>query len=58
MTNLNKWKTDFTRWNQLRFVNEVSKNDELLYNDGLSDLKFTEYGKINNKDILHVNVGI
>ena len=54
----NTWKTKFTRWNQLRFNNEVSKNDDLLYNDGLSDLKFIEYGKIIEKNIIHVNIGI
>lgn len=54
----NKWKTQFTRWNQLRFHNEVSKNDELLDNDGLSDLEFVEYGKTYENNIMHINVGI
>jgi hypothetical protein len=54
----NKWKDQSTRWNQLRFQNEVSKNHELLYNEGLSDLNFIEYGiKIEN-NITHINVGI
>jgi hypothetical protein len=54
----NKWKHRETRWNQLRFINEVSKNDELLENDGLSDLDFLEYGKITENNITHINVGI
>jgi hypothetical protein len=55
----NKWKSQTTRWNQLRFINEVSKNDDLLYNDGLSDLEFVEHGVINEENnITHVNVGI
>ena len=54
----NKWKHKATRWNQLRFYNEVSKNDELLENDGLSDLEFIEYGKITENNITHINVGI
>lgn len=54
----NKWKDQSIRWNQLRFINEVSKNDELLENDGLSDLKFIEYGKTKIKKITHINVGI
>jgi hypothetical protein len=54
----NKWKSQTTRWNQLRFSNEVSKNDELLYNDGLSDLEFIEYGVTTENNITHINVGI
>ena len=55
----NKWKNIATRWNQLRFNNEVKLNDELLKSDGLSTLEFIEYGikKINDK-ITHINVGL
>ena len=55
----NKWKTQATRWNQLRFHNEVKLNSELIRNDGLSTLKFIEYGvrKITDK-ITHVNIGL
>jgi len=52
------WKSDLIRWNQLRFHNEVSKNYDLLKNDGLSDLKFVEHGKIKNKNIIQITVGI
>jgi hypothetical protein len=57
--NGNRWKDDNTRWNQLRFINEVSKNYELLENEGLSDLKFTEHG-VNTleKNVKLINVGI
>jgi hypothetical protein len=54
----NKWKTQFTRWNQLRYYNEVSKNDDLLENDGLSDLEFVEHGVTHDDKITHINVGI
>ncbi len=54
----NKWRHQATRWNQLRFYNEVSKNDELLENDGLSDLDYVLYGKIVENNITHINVGI
>ena len=54
----NKWKDQSTRWNQLRFFNEVSKNDDLLLNDGLSDLQFIEYGIENEGNITTINVGI
>ena len=54
----NKWKDQSTRWNQLRFVNEVSGNDELIKNDGLSTLEFIEYGKTKTNKTTHINVGI
>ena len=54
----NKWKDQSTRWNQLRFINEVSTNHELLYNDGLSDLEFAEHGITNENNITFVTVGI
>ena len=54
----NKWKTQATRWNQLRFHNEVSKNDELVFDDGLSDLEFVEHGLVKENNITHINVGI
>ena len=54
----NKWKTNFTRYNQLRFYNEVSKNDNLLYNDGLSTLKYVINYSVKNKNITQLNVAI
>jgi hypothetical protein len=54
----NKWKDQATRWNQLRFVNEVLNNDELLLNDGLSTLEFIEHGKTKTNNITHINVGV
>lgn len=54
----NKWKDQCTRWNQLRFINEVSTNNQLLYNDGLSDLEYIEHGRITANNVTHINVGI
>lgn len=54
----NKWKDQSTRWNQLRFMNEVSTDDNLLLNDGLSDLQFIEHGITNENKITFVTVGI
>ena len=54
----NGWKTPFTRWNQLRFYNEVSKDDKLLKNDGLSDLKFIEKEKIVNNNTMRIVISI
>jgi hypothetical protein len=54
----NKWKDQATRWNQLRFHNEVFLNNDLIKTDGLSNLEFIEHGKTHKGRILHVNVGI
>ena len=52
------WKDQSTRWNQLRYHNEVCLNPELVKNDGLSDITFQEWGiKIKDK-LVHINVGI
>ena len=55
----NKWKLKATRWNELRFWNEVYRNDELIYNDGLSTLEFAQHDEIKISDnITHLKVGI
>lgn len=54
----NRWRHKATRWNQLRFHNEVSKDYSLMENDGLNDLQFIEHGKSYENNILHVNVGL
>ena len=53
-----KWKDQATRWNQLRFLNEVSINKELLYNDGLSDLDFVQHGLMKDNKTYHAIIGI
>lgn len=54
----NKWKDQATRWNQLRFHNEVSLDRNLL-NDGLSTLSFHVHGKETDKNkVTLINVGI
>lgn len=54
----NKWKDHATRWNQLRFHNEVSINDDLLNNDGLSTLTFHVHGKHRENKLTQINVGL
>lgn len=54
----NGWKDQATRWNQLRFHNEISMNDDLILNDGLIDLNYTEHGKQKINKITHINVGL
>jgi hypothetical protein len=54
----NKWKDQATRWNQLRFHNEVSINSDLLDNDGLSTLTFHVHGKNKENKLTQINVGL
>jgi hypothetical protein len=54
----NGWKHQETRWNQLRFINEVCINDNLLLNDGLSDLEFVKHSRVVNDNVTKINVGI
>jgi predicted glycosyltransferase involved in capsule biosynthesis len=54
----NKWKHQATRWNQLRFINEVSYNNELLENDGLSTTEFILHDKLKRGRITHLRIGI
>lgn len=55
----NAWKDQSIRWNQLRFYNEVCKNDELVFDEGLSTLEFNEYEILDNEDkVKHIIVGI
>ena len=53
-----KWKDKNTRWNQLRFVNEVSNHISLLNKDGLSTLQYHLHGKSKDEKITHLTVGI
>ena len=55
----NKWKDQATRWNQLRFENEVAKHISLINNEGLSTLTYHTHGinKFEN-NITQITVGI
>lgn len=52
------WKNETTRYNQLRYHNEVLKNSVVIEEDGLSNCTFKEYGKNLIDNILQINVGI
>jgi hypothetical protein len=55
----NKWKNQETRWNQLRFINDISRNPDIISTDGLSDLQYTLHSrKFNRNDITLLKVGI
>jgi hypothetical protein len=52
-----KWKDQATRWNQIRFHNEVVRN-HLIDDDGLSDLNYIEHSKTVVKNVTYLTVGI
>jgi hypothetical protein len=52
------WKDITTRYNQLRFQNEVQKGYRDNNLDGLSDLNFTEHSHTRVKNQTHVVVGV
>jgi hypothetical protein len=54
-----RWKDDNSRWNQLRFNNEVQTGYRDDIEDGLTTcLDYTLYGKTIEGNITHLNVGI
>jgi hypothetical protein len=55
----NAWKDQSIRWNQIRFYNEVCKNDDLIYNEGLTTLEFTEHEILTDEEnVKHITVGV
>jgi hypothetical protein len=53
----NKWKTQYTRWNQLRFINDVSKNCIFNY-DGLSNLEYCVLRERKIRNVTQIKAGI
>ena len=54
-----RWRDDNSRWNQLRYNNEVQLGHHDDMDDGLSScIDYTLYGKTINNKITHLNVGI
>jgi len=53
-----QWKHQTTRWNQLRYNNEVQTGGHNNIEDGLSTCKFTLHGKVRENNITHMNIGI
>ena len=53
-------ENDATRWNQLRFQNEVYRHVSLINRDGLSTLKYKTPGIVSDKEnkITQITVGI
>ena len=53
-----RWKDDLTRWNQLRFNNEIKQGRWDYVEDGLSSLEFKLHGKNTVNKITYLNVGL
>ena len=53
-----RWRDDNSRWNQLRYNNEVQFGYHNNIDDGLTTLQFKLHGKTKNDKITHLNVGI
>jgi hypothetical protein len=53
-----RWRDDNSRWNQLRYNNEVQFGYHDNIDDGLTTLQFKLHGKNKNDKITHLNVGI
>ena len=53
-----RWRDDNSRWNQLRYNNEVQFGYHDNIDDGLTTLQFKLHGKTKNDKITHLNVGI
>jgi hypothetical protein len=53
-----RWKDDNSRWNQLRYNNEVQLGYHNDIDDGLSTLKYHKYGVESDNNIRTINVGI
>jgi hypothetical protein len=52
------WNDDLTRWNQLRYINEVEKGSYEGVEDGLSNLTYTLHGEVVKGKYYHLNVGL
>lgn len=54
-----RWQDDNSRWNQLRYNNEVQTGHRDNIKDGLTTLQtYVLHGKIKENNIIHLNVGI
>jgi hypothetical protein len=54
-----RWRDDNSRWNQLRYNNEVQNGHRDDIEDGLTTcLDYTLYGRNKKNNIIHLNVGI
>lgn len=53
-----RWRSDLTRWNQLRYNNEVKRGVYNKSKDGLQDCEYLTHSKQFRDKVLHLNIGI
>lgn len=53
-----RWRSDLTRWNQLRYNNEVKRGVYNNSKDGLKDCEYIIHSKQFKDKVLHLNIGI
>lgn len=53
-----RWKSDLTRWNQLRYNNEVKRGVYNNSDDGLKNCEYITHSKQFKDKVFHINVGI
>lgn len=53
-----RWKDQLTRYNQLRFINEVAPGYRRIIDDGLSNIKYSIHGETKTDNIYQINVGL
>jgi len=56
--NNGRWRDDNSRWNQLRYNNEVQLGHRDDIDDGLSNCTYTLHSKTKDNKITHLNIGI
>lgn len=52
------WKNMTTRYNQLKFHNEVEKGFKNIKDDGLSNLQYKQHSKVRIENLTHLVVGL
>ena len=53
-----RWKDQLTRYNQLRFINEIAPGYKRVIDDGLNNIKYKIYGETAVDKVHHLNVGL
>lgn len=53
-----RWKDQLTRYNQLKFINEVAPGYKRVIDDGLNNIKYKIHGETVADNVYHLNVGL
>lgn len=56
--NSGRWKDDLTRWNELRYNNEVTTGYRDNIEDGLTTCEYTLHDRVIEKNVIRLKVGI